>query len=228
MELFNAEKDLVEAFKSRSEEFLNTHLKRSTKRSFIIPEFNSYFGIADLVFGTLKSSFSVSKMRSSINPNWILPLATLKRGNTVTLQAFCHDHKLSKTTGRKCLNDYTRAGFLEKIAFSTFKVTRQYQPPTDIVVSVEAKLRDWKRAIEQAKRYQRFSDFSFVLLDKAGSKQAVKNMNLFREQNIGLLTLDDSNLEVHFFPFKNQKKAVEYYLRVSEMAYDYFTTAQTV
>jgi hypothetical protein len=224
VELFNREEELVDAFTSKSNDLLKALLKKTVSRSFLIHEFNSYYGVADVVLGTMKATLSRNKKRESVNPNWITPLAALRRGERISLDSFCGSHGLSKSTARKYLNEYTCAGFLEKTEVSTYKVIKEYKPVTDLVVSVEAKLRDWKKALTQAQRYKRFSDLAFVLLDGAQSASAIKNIEEFRGKNIGLLCLTDDDLEVHFVPERKENKIPEYYLRFNEIAYDHYTT----
>ena len=56
----------------------------------------------------------------------------------------------------------------------------------------EMKLRNWKRALTQAYRYKSFSDYSYVMLDNSNIQPALKNIELFRRSNIGLLGIDGS------------------------------------
>ncbi len=226
MEVFNQEKQLVDAFTTKSNDFLESLLKKSATPSFLIHEFNSNHGIADVVLGTMKRS-CVSEKREAINPNWVIPLSNLKHGESITIWDFCKIYRFSETTARKCFREYERAGFLRKIETSTFQVTKEYIPGIDVVVSVEAKLKDWKRALFQAQRYKRFSDLSFVLLDGSQSATALKNIAVFQEKNIGLMCLSESEVEIHFIPQRNTNKVSEYYLRLSELAYGYFTATQS-
>lgn len=218
--MFSQEKELVDAFTSKSEELLKTLSKKAVSRSFLIHEFNSYFGVADVVLGTLKPSLARTKRRESVNPNWIMPLASLRRGDRVTVDGFSTGYGLSKTTARRYLNDYQQAGFLLKADAGNFRVIKEYTAATDLVISIEAKLRDWRRALGQAQRYKRFSDLSFVLLDGEQSASAIKNIALFHEKNIGLLCLTNAKLDILYVPEKNSKKMQEFYLRIAEMAYD--------
>ena len=49
--MFSAEKDLVEAFKNVAAEFLEYDLGNSTSQFFLVEEFDSCCGIADIVMG---------------------------------------------------------------------------------------------------------------------------------------------------------------------------------
>lgn len=54
----------------------------------------------------------------------------------------------------------------------------------------EMKLRNWKRALTQAYRYRSFSYYSYVMLDNSYIEPALKNIELFKRSNIGLLGID--------------------------------------
>ncbi|NJL23754.1 MAG: hypothetical protein HC902_00270 [Calothrix sp. SM1_5_4] len=218
MQLFKQEEELVNAFTLRSNAFLSGLLRKSDFCSFLIHEFNSYFGIADVVLGTLNLSASNSK-RGPVNPNWVGPLATLKKGQVFTVDGFGKSFRVSGTSARNYLKNYEDAGFLVRTERASFKVIKEYRPVTSFVVSIEAKLKNWQRALEQAQRYKKFSDLSFVLLDGSHAEVAIKNIDKFREKNIGLICLSEAKMETHFVPSKNDKKVSEYCFRVSEMAY---------
>ena len=68
----------------------------------------------------------------------------------------------------------------------------------EVVVSVEAKLKKWRQALGQAKRYQYFSNIVFVALPQA----VVRNIdrNLFRRENIGVIQVSEDGAEVLMKP----------------------------
>ena len=69
------------------------------------------------------------------------------------------------------------------------------------IISIELKLRNWKRALKQAFRYRSFSNESFVVIDKAHSRPAYENRDTFIHYNIGLASFGkDKKLEIHFYP----------------------------
>lgn len=216
--MFEREEDLVNYFLSKSDDFLRGLFQKKVPRYFVVPEYDSNFGIADIVFGTY-SKRSLDTERETINPNWVLPLASLKRGCSIELEGFQQTFGLSRSNALKRLNEYKRAGFLEHDGDGTFHVINEYRSVAQTVVAIEAKLRDWRKAISQAQRYSRFSDFVFVLLDASRSKPAVDNLWIFEELNIGLVSISDTEMTFHFTPEKNRHKKQEYSLRLSEVAF---------
>lgn len=63
------------------------------------------------------------------------------------------------------------------------------------VIAVEAKLRRWREALEQAIEYKRFADFSYVVLPAELARAAVKNVTHFEDAGVGLLVLGIDAIE---------------------------------
>lgn len=60
------------------------------------------------------------------------------------------------------------------------------------VITVEFKLRDWRRALRQAFRHRNYVNEAYVVLDAAHGTAAIKHMDLFKRANVGLATVDRS------------------------------------
>jgi hypothetical protein len=58
----------------------------------------------------------------------------------------------------------------------------------------ELKIRKWQRALIQAYKYLAFSNFSYVILDHSYINPAIKNIDLFRKANVGLISVDFSGI----------------------------------
>lgn len=75
------------------------------------------------------------------------------------------------------------------------------EPQSRMVVAVELKMNNWRRALSQAFKYRSFSHLSFVLMDADRSRPALKNLNKFSNYNIGFATLDNcGNFKIHSLP----------------------------
>jgi len=223
MKMFDREDELVEAFEDKTARFLEEILRKSVTRHFVISEFDSFIGVADLIVGTYRPYLSRKTVRESVNLNWLIPLLNFKKGQIIHLEEFIKSYSLSDRSAQKQLQEYVHAGFLVKLAPQEFEVLQEYEFITDQVIAIEAKLRDWKKALLQANRYKRFSDFSFVLLDEAHASPALANLAVFENLNIGLATMNKSNFKIHLMPLQKNLKKTEYFMRVNEEAYKYFT-----
>jgi len=58
------------------------------------------------------------------------------------------------------------------------------------VITVEFKLGNWRRAIHQAFRHRNFGNEAYVILDQARSQAAIRNLQVFKKANVGLITVD--------------------------------------
>lgn len=227
MEVFNKEKDLVEAFSSSTRKFLSKILNKSVSRHFVIEEFDSYLGVADLVLGTYQPYLSKKTTRETLNRNWVYPLTLLHCEDIFRLEDFSVRFGFSKKMASSILGEYKNAGFISEIEKNVFIVLKEYELVTSDVIAIEAKLKNWKRALFQAQRYKRFSDFSFVLLDEAYASAAISNIGEFESRNIGLVTMGQSGFKILYTPEKKVPKKEDYFIRVNEAAYNYFTSAVT-
>lgn len=89
-------------------------------------------------------------------------------------------HKI-KTSLSKLLEDNLISCKREK--FFSYK---NYTNVLTDSIAIEAKLKDWKRALKQAYRYKWFSKRSFVFLPEEYSQPAFKNKDAFQKLNVGL------------------------------------------
>lgn len=72
-----------------------------------------------------------------------------------------------------------------------FTLAKEYVLMFEKTISIEAKLKKWRRALIQAYRYKSFSDFSYVCLPEEESRKAIENIEDFVLRNVGLMTIDD-------------------------------------
>jgi len=223
--MYTSEREMVSIFKSMSRDFLACICpKASENTQFILEEFDSYNGIPDLVIGTFSSNLDSSHTRPTISKNWVLPLIGLAIGDKLILDQFSSSYSVTKRTAKSILESYAEAGFVQNVEKNEYVVVRPYDISTKSVVSIEGKLRNWKRALLQAQRYKRFSNLSFVLLDKKHATPALKNISSFSSTNIGLVTMDGPDFVIHYMPDWHDIKLSEYIMRLHEAAYSSFVS----
>ena len=74
----------------------------------------------------------------------------------------------------------------------------------DYIISIELKLKNWKRALKQAFKYRSFSNESFVVMDEASIKFVSKKLDLFIKSNIGLASFNKNiEFKIHYYPKKS-------------------------
>ena len=226
--MFEREKDLVDAFSRNIKKFLRKILNKPINRHFVIEEFDSYIGIADLILGTYRPYLSKRACREPINLNWIYPLIDFKLDEVISVPEFMDKYGVSKKSASSKLSKYTEASFLDKIDNHKYVVVKEYEFVTNNVVAIEAKLKNWKRALFQARRYKKFSDFTYVLLDERYANPAISNIEEFKINNIGLITMNNSGFNIHYLSQKQNLKKENYFVRVNEAAYSNFSSTSVM
>jgi len=69
------------------------------------------------------------------------------------------------------------------------------------IITIEVKLKNWKRALQQAYKYRSFSDIAFICMDEKNIKPAIANMQMFIKSNIGLISINEKNeVKIHYEP----------------------------
>jgi hypothetical protein len=76
-----------------------------------------------------------------------------------------------------------------------------FHPYSKTLISVEAKVKDWKHAGEQALRHQKFVNQAYVALPSQHIKPALNNLDAFKKANLGLLEINTQDQIIeHFIP----------------------------
>jgi|GEM_PF-915826 len=84
-------------------------------------------------------------------------------------------------------------------------------------IAIEAKLKNWKRALNQAYRYKWFAEKSFVFLPKENISPAYKNIHLFKKMNVGLGTISESKeLDILYTPKKEHPYSEDMWMLLNE------------
>ena len=105
------------------------------------------------------------------------------------------------------------AGLVDTTTSGLFRLAKSFALPNIEIWSFEVKLHDWKRAIYQALRYRGFSHRIIVVMPLESSKIPARNINLFREMNVGLMSIDQhGKLEFLEKPLREKPTSQKHYL----------------
>ncbi len=89
---------------------------------------------------------------------------------------------------------------LDKMKFVRIKdetvqsVKNMFSVKLGTIVSIEAKLRNWKEAYLQAQRYLCFSDYAYIAMPNTHIKNI--EQDIFTESGIGILSVDNENKKI--------------------------------
>lgn len=192
---FDSEFDLVNSL-----QFL---VRKQFKKSIGFErEFDCGFGIADAIL------FECKKRKSALNLGQLTPAwaYTLKQ---LPLKTNFDANHISKISGasislsKKAIKEFVDAGYCKQKENGIYVKIKEPENIVDTIKAVEAKLKDWKRALWQASRYKTFANESWVVLDKKHANPAIKNIDEFKRYNIGLATISiEGDYLVHFSPIE--------------------------
>jgi hypothetical protein len=214
-----SEKELLQSFRLKTKPFLNKiHKRLSNNYDFILEEFDSFNGVPDMVLGSFNAKIQSRLQNCTVDYNWVAPLTGFRKDDTISIGDFSEKFGITKKKATQVINQYEVAGYLIKINSSEFQVVREYEIMAKAIISIEGKLKNWRRAIFQAQRYKRFSNLAFVLLEEKYSNPAVKNIDLFIDANIGLITMRDDKIDIKFIPEWKDLRLSQYTARIHEAA----------
>ncbi|HEA23637.1 MAG TPA: hypothetical protein ENH87_22365 [Pricia antarctica] len=180
---FQTETELVE--------LLMKTLKRNYGKDYIeiFEEVSLGFGIADIVLTRLIKPRKKLESSKFFLTNYDINIYNiiLKTGHisfdeieNITRNS---KNKISKSVIKLIANKYV------KIEGCDIHIDKNYEFPFNVNFAIEAKLKDWKRALKQAYRYKWFAEYSYVVMDAHYSNSAIKNINVFEKYNVGLATI---------------------------------------
>lgn len=224
--MFKSERQLSRIIKQKLYEDPTILFKKSRNfQTFIVDELNVGHGVADLVVSFHKK---VKKRSQSLTLHDLNILNIVKKSTTTTVKEI----ESATRTSREKIKNSIRKLEKEKLIESkdeylfSFNDYINYQAET---IAIEVKLKNWKRALEQAYRYRCFAFHSYVFLDETHATPAIKNKSLFLKYNIGLASVSKKgNIEFHYKPKKGHPFDERLNMLFNESIVDYYLSCKNV
>jgi hypothetical protein len=156
-------------------------------------EFSTSCGTADLIGVSLAPRSPDVAGKTSLGtvpPRWAYVLRCLPSAEPFTLQQLAELANVSTSSARMILRVFGATGFCEpapelKAWVKTFEPT----PVATKIVAIEAKLRDWRRALYQAAQHADYASQCWVVLDQAALANAQQYADEFEHRGVGLAGL---------------------------------------
>lgn len=180
--MFKFEKDMIPVLKKCLSEKYQTE--------YFIDEFDSGNGIADLVFTTEKPN----------NKKYLLDYELIhivfkyfnRKNKKIEVRKLFQDTFLTKKQAYSLINYLLENDIIEAIDEENFYVKKIYSPPIKKIISIEAKLCDWKGGFYQALRYKAYSHKSYLAISEEFAHRV--DRNLLKEHNIGLIIVSPEKI----------------------------------
>jgi len=127
------------------------------------------------------------KRNEPLNYDDIFIYKVLEKKDALTLNNIKDITHMSIRKIRNSLNKLQNEGFI-------WVIGEKFQTKKDMfkeieAVAIEAKLKNWKRALKQAYRYKWFASYTYVVMDDNYIRPALKNKSLFKKFNVGLASI---------------------------------------
>lgn len=153
-------------------------------------ELSSPSGTADLVAVQLSSKWQQQESMSRIPSRWLYALKCLPIGVSIELKTFAASHGVSVSCAQDVLTAYTHADYCTyHLNKRSWTKEREPRPVAERIVAIEAKLRDWRRALYQAVQYASYAFETWVVLDKEYLSSATIHIDEFESRGVGLMGL---------------------------------------
>ena len=172
--------------------YLAEKLKREFQTDAFAREFAVGYGIADLVFAKSFYSKKNKLNRKPISNYYALILyLALQKDKPFTVADAVEILRCSRTTAHSAVTSLIDDGYIEQAEKPTYVKTTHIESSPMKLVAVEAKLRDWKQGILQARRYKTFTDESYLAILSKYEKNIDPDM--LQHHDIGLILVDENS-----------------------------------
>ncbi|MCG8485169.1 MAG: hypothetical protein MJA31_17790 [Clostridia bacterium] len=145
-------------------------------------------GIPDITFNIGANS----KIKRLDDYNMLAILSYLQNKKTATYEQIVDYFNIKKARVRQyiiCLVNMS----LVKVKKEVIRIVKNiFDTKLGTIISIEAKLKDWKNGFLQAQRYLCFSDYSYLALPNDKIKNV--DLELLQEKGIGLLSVEKDEL----------------------------------
>lgn len=196
--MFQTEKDLVFCIKQAVTAKGPSLLKGDRQSVFV--ELDLGYGIADMVIVGHKEKYPQRKNFLAYFDISLLSL--IEKEEAISLKDIVYITKSPEKKVNSSLSSLMEEGFVVYREGKYFSDKKYSDVLTDSL-AIEAKLKDWRRALKQAYRYKWFANKSFVFLPLENIAIPKANIYLFQQYNVGLAAVSiDKGIEVIFEPVK--------------------------
>lgn len=189
---FETEEHLVQSILS--------FVRRSGSTSFRAElEVDAGVGFADIVLYKRQPRTKREVQLLATIPARLSPLlAPLTAGKIASCEDLAASLGLPKAAAQRVLRQFQHLGLLKDMP-AGFIMPSINISPFQSIISIEAKLSDWSRALIQAYRNRQFADESWVVLDHRFYKSALGQLERFQRSGVGLASVDVSgSVYIHF------------------------------
>lgn len=167
-------------------------LKQNFNTDISVQEFAGGYGIADLVFARNFQTEKNKLNRTPINNYYALKsFLSFPCNSSFTLQDIIKITGTSKGISEKIMSYLVAEKYILKERKTYYKPNMEFKNPIKKLVAIEAKLKDWKQGILQARRYKSFTDECYLAILSRYEKNI--DYSYLDRFGIGLILFNENN-----------------------------------
>ncbi|MFS0728347.1 winged helix-turn-helix transcriptional regulator [Paenibacillus sp. 1P07SE] len=202
------ESSLIESF----EQYL---VQTSTqKHTALIREMDCWQGRADVVAAYINKAGALpqgaERLISRLGPAQVLAVLYPKKkralGEIISISG------LSESTVKRHVKELVEAGLIQKHEADRYTLHPEGVIPQFTFHAYEGKLHNWRRALYQAINYLGFAQYSSVVMPKRYIKAALENIEYFKINGIGLISVTNQQYHIHLKPRKHRPRKKAFHL----------------
>jgi hypothetical protein len=171
-------------------EFANQFARTRATRWAWIREFTTSSGIADLVGVDLVEEIPNRELLAGIPSKWAYTLHRLPTTVPFYTKDLAALANVSHSAAQSALRRFCDSGYCKRVEMTDEWIkTAEPKPVATRIVAVEAKLRDWRRALYQASQHSTYATQSWVVVDGMELHNVSFHVDDFIRRGVGLAGL---------------------------------------
>jgi len=148
--------------------------------------------IADLVAFYLPSNNN-SLFSARLSAADAVIVSLLRKAKRISISQLANSAELTDELLLRRISSFIKAGLVYVEGSSL--VLRENWPSLKIV-AYEAKLKNWREALEQASDYLHFADEAYVVMPETFALKAVYYLEIFLERGVGIISVDNHSFKI--------------------------------
>lgn len=178
----------------------------------VFPEFFIDNGVTDLSIFVVRRKLVRRRMHANITASFSTPskaviIAPLIRFPALHKDALLRHSGLLSENFESQLKNLLSVGAVQYLKKrDIFFLNPNIKVAIEHTIAIEAKMRDWRTALYQATRYASFAHKSFVALNSEFVHRAIKHIEKFRANQVGLIGVDPENAQCKIILTQTRKQ----------------------
>lgn len=182
-------------------DFINTGaVSRLCPAGFVLTELETSHGIPDAVLILKQDIDSLEALHSKFGAVYLTSsharvITSLYEKRYQDLKTIADKCGLSTSYARSVLKSLVENELIHTHE-SKYRLSDSYGMPKVQMISIEFKLTDWKKALNQAFRHSSFASKSYVVMPSSKKDVLQKNRDLFKDYGVSVVTYDTESKQL--------------------------------